>query len=265
MSSMTLLDGVRCSVADGVATVTFDRPDRHNAMNLDMERRYGTLLRSLDDDPAVRAIVVTGAGKSFCPGADLDLLSDVSGTSTGSHDAMVQHVQAAAFIGKPVVAAVNGGCAGLGFVIACTADVRFAAAGAKFTTAFSRRGLIAEYGLARLLPDLVGRGRASDLLLSGRTFTAEDALAYGLVQSVVPFDSLLEAAVAYATELAQYSAPRSMAVIKQQLREEVDVPLEESGERAAKLMLESFGHPELAEGLASWAERRPPNFRPRPN
>lgn len=261
------MDGVRCSVADGVATVTFDRPDRHNAMNLEMERRYGTLLTALDADPAVRAIVVTGAGKSFCPGADLDLLSGVSDVSdtADSHDAMVHHVQAAAFIGKPVVAAVNGGCAGLGFVIACTADVRFAAAGAKFTTAFARRGLIAEYGLARLLPDLIGRGRASDLLLSGRTFTAEEALSYGLVQSVVPFDSLLEAAVAYATELAQYSAPQSMAVIKQQLREEADLPLEESGERAAKLMLESFGRPELMEGLASWAERRQPNFPPRPS
>jgi 2-(1,2-epoxy-1,2-dihydrophenyl)acetyl-CoA isomerase len=259
MSGMT--DGVRCSIEDAVATVTFDRPDRHNAMDQAMERRYGTLLRSLDSDPSVRAIVVTGAGKSFCPGADLDLLAGAP-DGAGFDDSMVDHTQVAAFIGKPVIAAVNGGCAGLGFVIACTADVRFAAAGAKFTTAFARRGLIAEYGLARLLPDLVGRGRAMDLLLSGRTFTAEDAFSYGLVQEVVDGAALQAAAQAYAVELATYSAPRSMAVMKRQVRDEATLPLEESGQRAAKLMLESFTHPELAEGLASWAERRAPNFPP---
>jgi 2-(1,2-epoxy-1,2-dihydrophenyl)acetyl-CoA isomerase len=261
-----MTDGVRSALEGAVATVTFDRPERHNAMNLDMERRYGTLLRSLSDDPAVRAIVVTGAGKSFCPGADLGLLADIPGSANADpHEDMVAHVQAAAFVDKPVVAAVNGGCAGLGFVIACTADVRFAAAGAKFSTSFARRGLIAEYGLARLLPDLVGRGRAMDLLLSGRTFTAEDALAYGLVQEVLPAEELPAAAQAYAAELATYSAPRSMAVMKQQIRAEAGLPLEESGERAAKLMVESFGHPELAEGLASWAERRPPAFPPYPS
>ncbi|MET0136724.1 MAG: enoyl-CoA hydratase-related protein [Kibdelosporangium sp.] len=259
---MTLQDGVRWSTDDGVATVTFDRPDRHNAMNLDMERRYGTVLRTLEQDRSVRAIVLTGSGKSFCPGADLDLLG---GSPDESFDlSTVADAQAAAFVGKPVVAAVNGGCAGLGFVIACTADVRFAAAGAKFTTAFARRGLIAEYGLARLLPDLVGRGRAMDLMLSGRTFTAEDALAYGLVQEVVPFENLQTSALEYASELARNSAPRSMAVMKRQVREEADLTLEESGVRAAKLMLESFTHPELAEGLASWAERRQPNFPPHP-
>ncbi|MEV4318314.1 enoyl-CoA hydratase-related protein [Actinocrispum sp. NPDC049592] len=254
--------GVRISADGAVTTVTFDRPGRHNAMNIEMEVAYGETLRALEKDQGVRAIVLTGAGTSFCPGADLDLLAGVSAEASGGHEGMVANVQAAAFLGKPVVAAINGGCAGLGFVIACTADVRFAAAGAKFTTAFARRGLIAEYGLARLLPDLVGRGRAMDLLLSGRTFTAEDALAYGLVQEVVPFDALLPTAQAYATELATYSAPRSMAVMKQQIRDEAPLPLEESGERAAKLMIESFTHPELAEGLASWTERRPPNFPP---
>jgi enoyl-CoA hydratase/carnithine racemase len=262
---MTLQDGVRGTVTDGVATVTFERPDRNNAMDLAMERRYGTLLLELEADPAVRAIVVTGAGRSFCPGADLGLLSGISETDAGdagSGDAMVSHVQAAALIGKPVIAAVNGGCAGLGFVIACTADVRFAASGAKFTTAFSRRGLIAEYGLAHLLPQLIGRGRAMDLLLSGRTFLAEDALAYGLVQEVHEAENLLTAAQAYAAELATYSAPRSMAVMKRQVREEADLTLQESGARAARLMIESFAHPELKEGLESWAERRAPQFPP---
>lgn len=258
---------VRSTIDGTVATVTFDNPERHNALNLDMEDEYGRLLHAFEQDPAVRAIVVTGAGQSFCPGADLGILAGIPEATDVREPRleMVDKVQAAAFIGKPVVAAVNGGCAGLGFVIACTADVRFAAAGAKFATSFARRGLIAEYGLARLLPDLVGRGRAADLLLTGRTFTAEDALSYGLVQEVLPADDLLPAAQAYARELATYSAPRSMAVIKRQLREEATLPLEESGVRAAKLMLESFGHPELAEGLASWSERRPPAFPPYPS
>jgi 2-(1,2-epoxy-1,2-dihydrophenyl)acetyl-CoA isomerase len=259
---MTLHDGVRSTVADGVATVTFERPDRNNAMDLAMERRYGTLLLDLEADPAVRAIVVTGAGRSFCPGADLGLLAGISDQDTGDGGAMVSHVQAAALIDKPVIAAVNGGCAGLGFVIACTADVRFAAEGAKFTTAFARRGLIAEYGLAHLLPQLIGRGRAMDLLLSGRTFIAEAALEYGLVQEVHLAEDLLPAAQAYAAELATYSAPRSMAVMKRQVREEADLTLEESGARAAKLMIESFAHPELKEGLESWAQRRAPEFPP---
>lgn len=260
---MTLQDGVRSTVTDGVATVTFEKPGRNNAMDLAMERRYGTLLQELEADPAVRAIVVTGAGRSFCPGADLSLLAGISEENTGGQgDAMVSYVQAAAFVGKPVIAAVNGGCAGLGFVIACTADVRFAAAGAKFTTAFSRRGLVAEYGLAHLLPQLIGRGRAMDLLLSGRTFTAEDAESYGLVQSVHAPDDLLSAAQAYGQELATYSAPRSMAVMKRQIREEADLTLEESGSRAAQLMIESFAHPELKEGLESWTQRRAPEFPP---
>jgi 2-(1,2-epoxy-1,2-dihydrophenyl)acetyl-CoA isomerase len=261
-----MTDGVRCSTEGAVATVVLDRPDRHNAMDLAMEAAYGDLLRTLDADPTVRAIVLTGAGTSFCPGADLNLLADIPGSSDPAPLATaVANVQVAALIGKPVVAAVNGGCAGLGFVIACTADVRFAASSAKFATSFARRGLIAEYGLARLLPDLVGPGRARDLLLSGRTFPAADALAYGLVQEVHPIEALVARAQEYAAELATYSAPHSMAVIKRQLRDEADLPLPESGERAAKLMLESFTRPELAEGLASWAERRPPNFPPYPS
>jgi enoyl-CoA hydratase/carnithine racemase len=254
--------GVSYEVAAGIATLTFDKPERNNAMDLPMQARYGDLLRRADADTDVRAIVVTGAGRAFSPGADLGLLSDIttgapadSGQRKGFQD-----VLAAVYLGKPVVAAINGGCAGLGFVIACSADVRFAAAGAKFTTAFARRGLVAEYGIAKLLPELIGAGRARDLLLSGRTFTAEQAFDYGLVQEVVPPGELSLRAHAYATELATYSAPRSMAVMKRQLTRDPELSLEESAAEAIDLMHESFGHPELAEGLASWNERRPPQF-----
>jgi len=259
------VDGVRYAVDGAVATVTFDKPERSNAMDLPMQGRYGELLRAADADTSVRAVVVTGQGRAFCPGADLGLLSDISATPTANAEEHqgFRNVLAAAFARVPVVAAINGGCAGLGFVIACAADVRFAAAGAKFTTAFARRGLIAEYGIAKLLPELVGGGRARDLLLSGRTFTAEQAFEYGLVQEVVPAEELAMRAHAYATELAVYSAPRSMAIMKDQLAREPRLTLEESASEATALMLESFGHPELAEGLASWNERRAPQFPPK--
>jgi 2-(1,2-epoxy-1,2-dihydrophenyl)acetyl-CoA isomerase len=260
------VDGVGYRSAAGVATLTFDRPARSNAMDLTMQARYGALLRQAAADPAVRAVVVTGQGRSFCPGADLGLLDGISSSSGATPEAdrsdTFHDVLAAALTPKPVIAAINGGCAGLGFVLACAADVRFAAAGAKFTTAFSRRGLIAEYGVAKLLPELIGRGRAADLLLSGRTFTAEQAFDYGLVQEVVPADELADRAHAYATELATYSAPRSMAIMKDQLLREPAMTLEASASAATDLMLESFSHPELAEGLASWNERRPPAFPP---
>jgi len=258
------VDGVRHELAAGVATITFDKPSRNNAMDPPMEKRYGNLLRQAEADPEVRAIVVTGAGRAFCPGADLQQLEGIPtapprdpGDPKGFED-----VLAAALVGKPVVAAINGGCAGMGFVLACAADVRFAAAGAKFTTAFARRGLIAEYGIAKLLPELVGRGRAMDLLLSGRTFTAEQAFEYGLVQEVVPPGELAIRAHAYATELATYSAPTSMAIMKRQFLREPGLSLEESGTESIALMLESFTRPELPEGVASWNERRPPNFAP---
>ncbi len=259
---MSTVDGVRYEADGAVATCTFDKPDRSNAMDVPMQARYGALLRQADADPGIRAVVVTGAGRAFCPGADLGLLDTIAAAPPAEGGGTFEDVLAAVSVGVPVVAAINGGCAGLGFVIACSADVRFAAAGAKFTTAFARRGLIAEYGIAKLLPELVGQGRARDLLLSGRTFTAEQALAYGLVQEVVPAGELQLRAHAYATELATHSAPRSMAVMKRQFAHEASLPLPEAARVATELMLESFGRPELAEGLASWNERRPPRFPP---
>jgi 2-(1,2-epoxy-1,2-dihydrophenyl)acetyl-CoA isomerase len=260
----SVVDGVRYGRDGAVATVTFDKPERSNAMDVPMQARYGALLRRADADPEVRAVVVTGAGKAFCPGADLGLLDGIAAAPPERGEGTAHDVLAAVTVGVPVIAAINGGCAGLGFVLACAADVRFAAAGAKFTTAFARRGLIAEYGIAKLLPELVGPGRARDLLLSGRTFTAEQALRYGLVQEVVPAEELGLRTHAYATELATHSAPRSMAVMKQQFTREAALPLAEAAREATALMLESFGRPELAEGLASWHERRAPRFPPFP-
>ena len=175
-------------VADGVAVVSFNRPERNNGMTGEMELRYLQLLGQAAADPAVRAIVVTGVGRAFCPGADLG-----RERVPGEEPLPNTHIPVtlAMSIDKPIVAAINGACAGVGVAHSLFCDVRFAAAGAKFTTAFARRGLIAEYGLAWILPRVAGRGTALDLLLSARVFSAEEALQMGLVQRVCPPDQLL--------------------------------------------------------------------------
>src|SRR5208337_1662781 len=166
--------------SSGVATLTLNRPQRLNAWTPALSTRYFDLLERADDDPSVRVILVTGAGRGFSAGADMNVLQ-------GSESAATADARAQTFpltIRKPILAAINGPCAGIGLVFALMCDLRFAAAGAKFTTAFSRRGLVAEHGISWILPRLVGQARALDLLYSGRVFLAEEALALGLVNRV---------------------------------------------------------------------------------
>ena len=163
---------------------------------------------------------------------------------------------------KPVIAAVNGACAGIGMVQALMCDIRFAAAGAKFTTAFSRRGLIAEYGMSWVLPRLIGTSRAMDLLFSGRVILAEEAAAMGLVSEVVPAEHLLDHTLAYAAELAVNASPTSMAVMKQQVYADQTRSLVESTDDAIELMKASLRRGDFKEGVASFLQKRPPNFAP---
>jgi enoyl-CoA hydratase/carnithine racemase len=163
---------------------------------------------------------------------------------------------------KIIVAAVNGACAGVGLVQALCCDVRFAAAGAKWTTAFARRGLVAEYGSSWLLPRLVGTSRALDLLASGRVFTSEEALELGLVSRVLPGPELLPAAQAYAADLAASCSPASMAVMKEQVYGAWDEPLGAALDRANRLMLQSLSGVDFVEGVQSYVDRRPPAFKP---
>ncbi|MFI6791488.1 enoyl-CoA hydratase-related protein [Nonomuraea sp. NPDC050383] len=250
---------VLSSVDQGVLTLTFNRPDRLNAWTAAMGRRYFDLLEEAAEDPAVRAVVVTGAGKGFCAGADFRALGQIQ---DGSYDEKPDPRPNTfpVTIGKPVVAAVNGACAGLGMVHALVCDLVFTADDAKWTTAFARRGLIAEYGLAWVLPRLMGQQRAMDVLLSGRVFTGREAYEMGLVNRSVPADRLLAEAQEYAGELAAHCSPASMAVIKRQVWHDWEVTLAESAETATAEMVASFGRPDFAEGVASFLERRPPNF-----
>lgn len=246
----------------GVGILTLNRPDRMNAWTGGLEDRYFALLEDFDRSPGVRAIVVTGAGRGFCPGVDLDVLRGLGDGGDNLSAADRKPVTFPLTVRKPLIGAINGACAGVGLVQALMFDVRFAAAGAKFTFAFARRGLIAEFGSSWLLPRLVGMSRALDLLLSSRTFTAEEALDLGLVNHVVPKDEVLDAAIAYASDLAANCSPTSMAVMKKQLYGHALVGVDAALDESNRLMRESLARSDFEEGVASYAERRPPLFDP---
>ena len=257
MTEQLLLSETR----DGVRLLTFNRPARLNAWTNALEDDYFDALEAADADPGVRAVVVTGAGRGFCAGADMDELATV-GTATEDdlHRPRPRHLPM--MIRKPLVGAVNGAAAGLGFVEAMYCDVRFASPEAAFITAFARRGLVAEYGLSWLLPRLVGEGRARDLLLSGRRVDGEEAARIGLVEHLVPADELVDRAVAYAADIAASCSPSSMATIKHQLALDGGRDFTASIAHADVLMRASFRGADLAEGVAGFAERRPPVFAP---
>jgi enoyl-CoA hydratase/carnithine racemase len=246
----------------GIALITLNRPDRLNAWNGEMSELYFGFLDQACADAAVKVIVVTGAGRGFCAGADMETLQDIgNNASSGAESAAGGRAQhETAQLSKPVIAAINGACAGLGLVQALMCDIRFAAAGAKFTTAFPRRGLIAEYGMSWVLPRLVGTARALDLLLSGRVFLAEEAAAMGMVNDVVEPALLLDHALHYASELALYSSPTSMSIIKRQVYDDYSRTLPESTDAAVELMKASLRRSDFKEGVSSYLQKRNPNF-----
>ncbi|MCW2513625.1 MAG: enoyl-CoA hydratase/carnithine racemase [Mycobacterium sp.] len=254
--------------ATGVAIVTLNRPDRLNAWGGGLAAEFYRCMDRAEEDPSVRVIVLTGSGKAFCAGADMGDGGTIGGASVGVGDTDVtalvgeRHPHFVTGLRKPIVAAINGACAGIGLTQALMCDVRFAAAGAKFTTAFARRGLIAEYGISWILPRVVGHGVALDLLLSGRTFRAEEAAELGLVKEVVAPEDLLDRAVAYAEDLAANCAPSAVAVIKRQVYDDALRDLVDVSSDAEKLMHESMGRPDFIEGITAFFEKRSPNFPP---
>jgi enoyl-CoA hydratase/carnithine racemase len=255
---------VQRQIEDGVALLTLNRPDRLNAWTPEMGRAYFDLLEDCAARDDVRVIVVTGAGRGFCAGADMDNLQSL-GDNGAEAQAAERDDRPQAFpltIPKPIIAAVNGGCAGIGLVLALMCDIRFAADGAKLTTAFSRRGLVAEYGIAWILPRLVGPARALDLLFSGRVVLGDEAAALGLVNRALPADRLLDETLAYARDLAVNASPASMAAMKAQVYADLERPLAKALADADRRMLASFAAPDFREGVASFIERREPRFAP---
>jgi len=268
------LKTIRYEIDDWVATITLDRPDRLNAWTGRMHTEYRWAIAQAEADPDVRVVVVTGAGRGFCAGADSQALSghaERGGYDPGTGDDLARpgygvdpefdHDFAFHFgLTTPVIAAINGPAAGVGLVIACYCDLRFAAPQVKLTTAHGRLNLPAEYGLSWLLPRIVGLGRANDLLLSSRVVLSEEAEAMGLVNAVVPADELLPHTYAYARQLATTVAPGSLAATKRQIARDLHGGLGDSIDDAAVRLDAMMSEPDFAEGVAALHQRRPPHF-----
>jgi enoyl-CoA hydratase/carnithine racemase len=268
------LHAVRYQVSDRVATVTLDRPERLNAWTGRMHTEYRWCLAQAEADLGVRVVVVTGAGRGFCAGADFRALE--KNVAAGGYDEGVREELATPGYGvrrefdhafafhygmaTPVIAAINGPAAGVGLVLACYCDLRFAAAGAKLTTSAPRLGLPAEYGLSWVLPRLVGLGHATDLLLSSRVVLAEEAAAMGLVNRVLPPDALLPATYEYARALAHEVSPASLRQTKRQIYGDLHGDVGSAVERSIALTDEMMGGADYAEGVRAWTERRNPDF-----
>ena len=253
-------DVVLYEVQEGIAQVTLNRPDALNAWVPELGRAYLDRLEEADSSPDVRVIVVTGAGRGFCAGVDFGHLRDIYEGRASADDDDSRPQSLPRSLRKPVIAAINGGCAGLGFVMALMCDIRFAARGAKLTTAFARRGLVAEYGLAWVLPRLLGPSRALDILLSARTLSAEEAHAMGLVDRLTEPGRAVEDAREYAAQLIRYSSPSSMATIKRQVYDDLDRSFTGSMASAIEYMAQSFERPDFREGVQSFVEHREPTF-----
>jgi enoyl-CoA hydratase/carnithine racemase len=249
---------------DGIALLTLNRPERLNAWTGELENRYFDRLDECAADPAVKVIVVTGAGRGFCAGADMDMLQGIgAGDASAPGTARTTRPQwHTTTIPKPVIAAINGACAGIGLVQALMADIRFAAAGAKFTTAFARRGLIAEHGISWVLPKLVGPAHALDLLMSGRVFLADEAAKLGVINDVIAPEHLIDHTMAYASDMAANCSPASMAVMKRQVWEHYLLPLDDATRSSNELMKISLKADDFREGVQSFVQKRPPKFAP---
>jgi enoyl-CoA hydratase/carnithine racemase len=274
VTDVTDLRAVRYEVADRIATVTLDRPHRLNAWTGRMHTEYRWCLARAEADPGVRVVVVTGAGRGFCAGADAGALErnvEAGGYDDGVREPLAEpgygvrpefdHAFAFHFgIAKPIIAAINGPAAGVGLVLACYCDLRFAAAGAKLTTAAPKLGLPAEYGLSWVLPRLIGTGRAADLLLSGRVVLAEEAERMGLINAVLPPDELLPHALGYARMLATEVSPASLAATKAQLYADWHRDVGTSVAESERLLEELVRGPDFAEGARALNEKRPPRF-----
>lgn len=259
-------------VANYIATITLSRPKRRNAWTGRMHAEYRHVLAQADADPHVRVIVVTGdpEGAAFCAGADTQALE--GHVEKGRYDAGISEDIARPGFGvepefdatfayhfgltKPVIAAINGPAAGIGLVLAAYADLRFAVAGAKFTAAHGRFNFPAEFGLSWVLPRIVGLTHANDILLSSRVFTAEEAMAMGFLNKLLPADELMPQVMDYAQMLAEKVAPGSLRETKHQIYLDQHRDAADAVRRAEALLDEMSTHPDYREGVKAWMEKR---------
>jgi enoyl-CoA hydratase/carnithine racemase len=278
---MSTYEDILYDVKDHIAVITLNRPDKLNAWTAPMQASIKRAVVDAANDDNVRVIVVTGAGRGFCAGADMGNLQqirpqnwnerelartdneveppksnlgpDVSGHYGGRFGYLMS-------IRKPVIAAINGPCAGIGLVFTLYCDLRFAASEAKFTTAFAQRGLIAEHGISWLLPRITGTAHALDILFSARKFSAEEAGRINLVNRVFPQENFLPAVMEYAKQLAGTVSPRAMAVMKAQVWKALYQDLNDAVAVGDAEMQKSFATEDFKEGVAHFVEKRPARF-----
>jgi len=266
-------------VENGVAVVTLNRPDKLNAWRAEMDRDVRRAMREASDDANVRIIILTGAGRGFCAGADMNMLQGIQATASSRQNEGGSRTSSARepwdptaradfqkeyswfpAVPKPIIGAINGACAGLGLVLSLYTDIRFAADSAKFTTSFSKRGLVAEHGISWLLPRLVGFASAADLLYSSRVLTAPEAQSIGLVTRVFPVAEFEASVMAYAQMLATEVSPRSLREMKREIWNAQLQPLGEAIEAANTDMPASFASEDFKEGVAHFVEKRSAKF-----
>jgi enoyl-CoA hydratase/carnithine racemase len=256
-------------VEDGVATITLNRPAKLNAFTETMRRELIAAFDRVDADDAVRAVIVTGAGRAFCAGADLS-----AGAATFDHAARGKATETGPYrdgggtVGmrifackKPVIAAVNGPAVGVGATMQLPMDIRLAAEGARFGFVFTRRGMVPEACSSWFLPRLVGMQQALDWVMSGRVFDAREALAGGLVKQVLPADELLPAARALASEIARHTSAVSVALARQMLWRMLGAAHPMDAHRVESRGIRQMGRsPDAYEGVAAFLEKRLPRF-----
>ena len=274
-------DEILYEVADPVATVTLNRPDKLNAFTSKMGDEIRLAVGEAERDPRVVGIVLTGAGRGFCAGADMNMLSGISAGSGGDSDAPSGGAAATTTaappgeaswgddfrgaytylmsVPKPIIAAINGPIAGMAVPIALACDLRFMARDAVLTVAFSQRGLIAEWGVGWLLPRLVGSAAALDLLFSSRKVDGAECERIGLVNKAVD-GNVVDVARDYIVDLAEHCSPSSMAVMKRQVYQQLHAGLGPAEREAQALMVDSFGRPDFGEGVRSFLDKRLPKF-----
>ena len=263
------------AVEDPVAVITMNRPDKLNAFTNRMLAEIRHALAAAEQDDNVVGIVLTGAGRGFCAGMDMGSLDNLSSGSGEREDLSALEANpgdpemGADFqvtfsyllsIRKPLIAAVNGACAGLGFCFALLADMRFVERQAKFSTAFSQRGLIAEHGASWLLPRLIGSGRALDILWSARKFDGVEADRLGLAERLCDTGTSLAEASNFITELAASASPTSLKVMKAQVYRHLNASLGDAMQETNTWMAESLVRKDFKEGVRSFIEKRPPEF-----
>ena len=266
---------IKISTKNKVLTITLNRPDRLNAWLQEMTDEIKVVMNNSIKSNEIRVIVITGEGRGFCAGADMDSLKNLNleerkknQSSNSPYDPFdkdwpVDFQRAQTWfpsVPKPIIAAINGPVAGIGLIMAMWCDIRFASSASFFSTAFSKRGLIAEHGLSWLLPRLVGMGHALDMTLSARRISAKEAERIGFVNKIFDENVFLKEVYDYAEYLANHVSPRSMKIMKRQLWQSLLQGLDVAVKIADDEMIKSFSTEDFKEGVAHFSEKRNANF-----